>query len=61
MIFMIIKRKNVRSVERLIMEYNPTAFYSIEDIKNANQGVFTPVPAQNLNTIRAMFPLGKAK
>jgi uncharacterized protein YebE (UPF0316 family) len=61
MIFTIIKRKNVRAVEKMIRQYNPTAFYSIEDIKNANQGVFTPVPAQNLTTIRAMFPMGKSK
>lgn len=61
MIFTIIKRKNVRAVEKMIMQCNPTAFYSIEDIKNANQGVFTPVPAQNLASIRAMFPLGKSK
>jgi uncharacterized protein YebE (UPF0316 family) len=61
MIFTIIKRKNVRSVEKLIMQYNPTAFYSIEDIKNANQGVFNQVPAQNMTTIRAMFPLRKSK
>jgi uncharacterized protein YebE (UPF0316 family) len=61
MIFTIIKRKNVRAVEKMIMQYNPTAFYSVEDIKNANQGVFTPVAAQNMTTIRSMFPLGKSK
>ena len=41
MIFTIIKRKNVQSVVKLINQYNPTAFYSIEEIKIANQGVFT--------------------
>lgn len=61
MIFTIIKRKNVQAVEKIITFHNPNAFYSIEDIKNANQGVFTPVPAQNLNSIRAMFPLRKSK
>jgi uncharacterized protein YebE (UPF0316 family) len=61
MIFTIIKRKNVRAVEKMIRQHNPTAFYSVEDIKNANQGVFTQVPAQSLTTIRSMFPLGKSK
>lgn len=61
MIFTIIKRKNVRSVEKLIAQHNPTAFYSIEDIKKSNQGVFTPVPPQNMASIRSMFPMGKSK
>lgn len=41
MIFTIVKRKNVQEIVRIIQQHNPTAFYSIEDIKNANQGVFT--------------------
>ncbi len=41
MIFTIVQRKNVRSISRLIHKHNPTAFYSIEDIKDASQGVFT--------------------
>lgn len=63
MIFTIIKRKNVRKVEKMIAHYNPNAFYSIEDIKNAKQGVFTPVPDPNLSmsTIRSMFPIRKSK
>lgn len=40
-IFMIVRRKTVRDVVGMIREYNPTAFYSIEDIKNVKQGVFT--------------------
>ncbi|MGQ0829882.1 MAG: DUF2179 domain-containing protein [Bacteroidota bacterium] len=39
-IFTIIKRKNVLTVSKLIRQHNPTAFFSIEDIKNANLGVF---------------------
>jgi uncharacterized protein YebE (UPF0316 family) len=61
MIFTIIKRKNVHSVVKLITLHNPNAFYSIEDIKNTNQGVFTPVQAQGMASIRYMFPVWKSK
>lgn len=44
MLFTIIKRKNVQSVVSIIHQHNPTAFYSVEDIKEANQGVFKPSP-----------------
>lgn len=55
MIFTIIKRKNVQSVAKLIAHHNPAAFYSIEDIKNAKQGVFSPAEASTLTTIKSMF------
>ena len=61
MIFTIIKRTNVRAVSKLITKYNPTAFYSIEDIKNANMGVFTESTASGLSSIRRIFPSGKSK
>jgi hypothetical protein len=61
MIFTIIKRKNVQSVEKLIAFHNPKAFYSIEDIKNTKEGVFTPAPAQSMNAVRAIFPVRKVK
>ncbi len=41
MIFTIVKRKNVENVVKLIQHHNPGAFYSVEDIKDTNQGVFT--------------------
>jgi uncharacterized protein YebE (UPF0316 family) len=61
MVFTIIKRKNVPSVISLIRQYNPSAFYSIEDIKNANQGVFTENPAKGFASIRKMFSSRKGK
>ncbi len=61
MIFTIIKRKNVKKVVLLIARYNPTAFYSIEDIKNANQGVFTATSSSSFSFIREMFPVRKGK
>ena len=57
MIFTIIKRKNVQTVAEQINKYNPTAFYSVEDIKNANQGVFTHKTSEGI--VRKMFPTRK--
>ena len=61
MIFTIIKRKNVQKVVPLIRHNNPTAFYSIEDIKDISQGVFTSKPSSNIAGIRRMFPIRKGK
>ena len=61
MVFTIIKRKNVRQVVELISQHNPTAFYSIEDIKDINQGVFTTKTSGAFSFIRNMFPVNKGK
>jgi uncharacterized protein YebE (UPF0316 family) len=61
MIFTIIKRKNVKEVVQLIRQHNPTAFYSIEEIKNTSQGVFTENTGGGFSTIRQMFPARKGK
>ncbi len=39
-IFTIVKRKDIAKVRGIIKRINPQAFYSIEDIRIANQGVF---------------------
>ncbi len=39
-IFTIVKRSDINSVVEIIKEVNPSAFYSIEDVKCVNQGVF---------------------
>ncbi len=62
MIFTIIQRKNVQQVIKLIHQYNPTAFYSIEEIKNASQGVFTQRSSPgNFSYFSKIFPLRKGK
>ncbi len=40
MIYMVVKRKTVNDIVKLIGLHDSTAFYSIEDIKAANAGVF---------------------
>ncbi|HOI13940.1 MAG TPA: DUF2179 domain-containing protein [Methanoculleus sp.] len=42
-IFSVVKRKNIRDVEDAIHEFNPKAFYSIEDIRRAAEGTFPAV------------------
>ncbi len=61
MIFTIIKRKNVQSVVKLIQEHNPSAFYSIEDVRNASQGVFTESPGSTLSSMRKLISIRKGK
>lgn len=39
-IFTIIKRKDIDLIRRLIQTYQPSAFYSIEDVRMASAGVF---------------------
>jgi uncharacterized protein YebE (UPF0316 family) len=62
-ILTIIKRKDIDFVRQLINQTNPQAFYSIEDIRVANQGVFPnhTSPSGTLNYIRQIFPDNKEK
>lgn len=39
-IYMVIKRSALPKVETIIKQFNPKAFYSIEDVRTANSGVF---------------------
>ena len=39
-VFTIIKRKNVEHVVSIINRFNPNAFYTIEDVKAINEGIF---------------------
>ncbi len=62
-IFTIIKRKDIDYVRRLINDTNPQAFYSIEDVRVASQGVFPSSSSSSgtLAYIRNIFPDPKEK
>lgn len=62
-IFTIIKRKNLDKVVTLIDKYNPNAFYTIEDVRVASQGVFPSMnpPDQRYFYFRKLFPVRKGK
>ncbi len=42
LIYTIVNRNELSNVLDLINQFNPNAFYTIEDIKGANEGIFTP-------------------
>ncbi|MFM9050736.1 MAG: DUF2179 domain-containing protein [Bacteroidota bacterium] len=62
-IFTIIKRKDIAKARELIHAIHPQAFYSIEDVRLANQGVFPSGSAltSKLDYIRNAFPDFKSK
>lgn len=60
MIFTIVKRKNVEEVIQLITLYNPNAFFSVEDIRDTGQGVFSGNTGK-ISYFRKIFPGGKSK
>jgi len=41
-IFTIIPRKLIKELSGLINQYNPNAFYSIEEVKNVSHGISQP-------------------
>jgi uncharacterized protein YebE (UPF0316 family) len=48
MVFTIIKRQDLQHVVGIIKDFNPNAFYSIEEVKSVAEGVF---PEQNSHRI----------
>ena len=53
----VIKRKDLELVAGMITEHNPNAFYSIEDIRTSNLGVFpTAATESKLNHLKRIFP-----
>ncbi len=55
-IFSIINRKDLRDILPAINQYNPHAFYSIEDVRSVKEGVF---PSSKKNGYRFAHPGGK--
>ncbi len=55
-ILTVVKRKNIEPIIKLIQKYNPDAFYSIEDIRDVNRGVFSK---SSKSLLRKMFPSNK--
>lgn len=57
-IYCVIKRSNFQRVSEVIKKYNPRAFYTIEDIRFANQGVF---PMRTIQRSFGQLPWRKGK
>jgi len=61
-ILTIVKRKDIDKVQRVINLQNPNAFYSIEDVRVAKQGVFPKAGStRTIDYIRGIFPDPKDK
>ncbi|PKV62861.1 DUF2179 domain-containing protein [Pontibacter ramchanderi] len=61
LLFMILKRKKLQEVIQIIRDYNPNAFYSIEDVRSVSE---TDMPEEESNrrlNIWKHFPLRKGK
>jgi uncharacterized protein YebE (UPF0316 family) len=61
LLFMIVKRKKLQEVIRIIRDYNPNAFYSIEDVRSVSG---TEIPEEEVErkiNFRKFFPLRKGK
>ena len=50
LIYSIVKRNELQNVLDVIISFNPNAFYTIEDVKAVNEGIFTP------NKPNSIFP-----
>ena len=48
LIYTIVQRNELANVLEVITKFNPRAFYTIEDIKAVNEGIFAP---KKLNSI----------
>lgn len=60
-IFTVVERKNLDFVLQLINKYTPNAFYSIEDVREASQGVFKTRVGESseVSYFRKLFPKHK--
>lgn len=59
LIFTIVKRANKAEVIELINTCTPNAFYTIEDVKKAQHGVFTSTPGSS--AVGRLFTIRKGK
>lgn len=61
-IFTVVKRAHIEEVQRLIRQFNPQAFYSIEEVGDVEKGVF---PAEKTRWkaewLRMLMPFRKGK
>ncbi len=61
-IFTVIKRKNLNDILNLIKLYNPRSFYSIEDVRYVNMGIFPTMNySERENLFKRFRPFRKGK
>ena len=61
-ILTVVKRKDIAEIRALIEQTSANAFYSIEDVKSANRGVFPKAAnEERVNQLMRIFPYGGGK
>jgi len=59
-IFTTVPRKDLKSIITEIKKFNPNAFFTIEDVKQVNEGIFpSRLPVYNPNSLGRLFRKGK--
>ncbi len=61
-IYMVLRRDRVNQIITIVKKFNPTAFYSIEDIRFANEAQYPPsksITERTINSIRGRWRKGK--
>jgi len=61
LLFMIVKRKKLDKVLHIIRDYNPQAFYSVEDVRSVSEVERAQENQQRRSNLRKFFPLRKGK
>jgi uncharacterized protein YebE (UPF0316 family) len=60
-ILTIVQRTSVPEVVDLVKQFNPHAFYTIEDVRYATEGIFPPQENSFTRRLRPVFSLRKGK
>jgi uncharacterized protein YebE (UPF0316 family) len=60
-ILTIVQRTSVPEVVDLVKQFNPHAFYTIEDVRYATEGIFPPEEKSFSRRLRPVFSLRKGK
>lgn len=61
LLFMIVKRKKLNTVIDIIRDYNPQAFYSIEDVRSVSEFSVPSDDTERKRNFSKFFPLRKGK
>lgn len=61
LLFMIVKRKKLDTVIGIIRDYNPQAFYSVEDVRSVSEISVPKDKAGRKRNLSRFFPLRKGK
>lgn len=61
LLFMIVKRKKLNTVIDIIRDYNPQAFYSIEDVRSVSEFSVPSDDTERKLNFNKFFPLRKGK